>query len=309
MDDWQTLSTAVNSLMNNATEKMEALTASATLLTEGSGADTLVAMRETTSWSNRLTEQYIAQAAIAASMVGDEGGSSCSRSPDGTYQGHFSIGVASDNSSQPGTQRRKMLSASDRSNAIAQTLSWESWGGYFIGASSEDTNAGGWALEAEGMDTPERARWVGGSGRNRLVGGLFLHTTRNPAQVTCSTHSKWAMGCSKSVIPLAEKSSRNALVAFLKQLFAGAGNSAYPYGVDPVFLRSSSLYTPDLVGCEDQWYNVSDPAEVPPATGVPYGYYHRALTVSPPLEAYMQGPVRTFLVLVVLRNCSHIILP
>jgi hypothetical protein len=262
--------------MTSATQNMEAFTAAAASLSEGSGAETLVSLKETTSWSNRLTEQYVAQAAMAAAAGGFEGATSCGRGLNGTHDSHFAIVTAAEDSPN---QARRLLSAGGGAST-GQEPSWQTWDGYSIGTRREGTNAGGWGLEAQGMDTPERARWLGGSGRNRLVGGLFLHTTRKAVGLTCSTGSKWAMGCSRSTVPLAEVSSKNAVLAFLKQLFAGAGDLIHPYGVDPVFLRSSSLYNPDLVGREGQWYNISDPSEVPPTTGVPYGYYHRPLKVS-----------------------------
>jgi hypothetical protein len=76
------------------------------------------------------------------------------------------------------------------------------------------------------------------------------------------------------------------VLAHLAQLFGSSGVATNAYGVDPVFLRSSDLYEPGLVGQEGAFYNSSNPAEVPPATGIPFGYFHRPLQVRPPAAWY-----------------------
>jgi hypothetical protein len=80
------------------------------------------------------------------------------------------------------------------------------------------------------------------------------------------------------VAPLARNPS--VVTAYLSSLFAGDGNEVFPYGVDPAFLGSSqSLYQPELQGTKGWYYNASDPAQVPPTTKAPYGFFHRHLQV------------------------------
>lgn len=79
------------------------------------------------------------------------------------------------------------------------------------------------------------------------------------------------------MVPLAQ--NHTALLAYLSTLFSGDTNDVYPYGTDPIFLRSSGLYDPDQSGHEGDYYNTTDPLEVPPTTGAPYGFFHRGLQV------------------------------
>lgn len=84
--------------------------------------------------------------------------------------------------------------------------------------------------------------------------------------------------CQKSAVPLARNTT--LLSQYLSTLFAGDTDDVYPYGVDPAFLRTSeALYRPELQGHESWFYNASDPAEVPPTTGTPYGFFHQQLKV------------------------------
>lgn len=84
--------------------------------------------------------------------------------------------------------------------------------------------------------------------------------------------------CQKSTVPLARDAS--LVKAYLASLFAG-DDEIYPYGVDPAFLPSSNaLYKPDLQGLQAQYYNSSDPMQLPPTTNAPFGFFHRHLQVS-----------------------------
>jgi zinc transporter 1/2/3 len=89
--------------------------------------------------------------------------------------------------------------------------------------------------------------------------------------------AKLDFACQKFAIPLAKNAS--ALSSFLSSLFASETDNLLPYGVDPAFLRSSSLYQPQLQGRVGWFYNTSNPQEVPPATEMPHGFYHRSLQV------------------------------
>lgn len=79
-------------------------------------------------------------------------------------------------------------------------------------------------------------------------------------------------------MPLARNAS--TVAAYLASLFAGDDNEVSPYGVDPAFLHSSqALYRPELQGKEGWFYNTSDPLQVSPVTGTPFGFFHRSLQV------------------------------
>ncbi|GAX82864.1 hypothetical protein CEUSTIGMA_g10291.t1 [Chlamydomonas eustigma] len=60
---------------------------------------------------------------------------------------------------------------------------------------------------------------------------------------------------------------------FYARLFAGKNNSIYPYGVDPVFLQTSSLYNPVIFNNMPLFYNTSDDQQIS-VNGIPYGFHH-----------------------------------
>jgi hypothetical protein len=286
LQDWQQLLGGVQPLMANATRNADSIASAAAAMAAASG-DTLVASREAATWSSRLTEQYVAQAALVQTVTDmQDGDVACDRAATGTYVGHFTLAAfssapvgASNSTGSSSGMRRRLLAG----GAEAVTGQVELWEGYLL---DQQPSEGGWGMEAAGVDTPEQQRWLGAAGSNRMVGGLFLHTTRRAPQLHCSASSftaQYALRCSKSAVPLLREGAAGSVsqvANYLAQLFAGAGNDIYPYGVDPVFLRSSSLYRPELLGSEGDYYNTSDPAEVPPTTGTPYGFFHRDLEVS-----------------------------
>ncbi len=75
-------------------------------------------------------------------------------------------------------------------------------------------------------------------------------------------------------------SNTGAALAYLSALFAGDTNDRHPYGTDPVFLRNSVLYEPDLADNVGDYYNTSGGAEEVSVTGAPFGFFHRGLQVS-----------------------------
>ncbi|GIL51198.1 hypothetical protein Vafri_7273 [Volvox africanus] len=125
-----------------------------------------------------------------------------------------------------------------------------------------------------------RPRYAGPRIDNRIVGGLLLHTTRRTLrslaeaadQSTC--FSELDASCNRYDVAFLQTSDKAA--SYLRRLYAGINNSLAPYGVDPIFLRSSSLYREDLTSKLSWYYNASDPSEVSP-TGTPYGFTARPL--------------------------------
>lgn len=105
-----------------------------------------------------------------------------------------------------------------------------------------------------------------------LIGQSYLYVAGSGFE------AQFDFSCQKSAVPLVRDPS--VVKAYLS-LFAGDDNDAFPYGVDPAFLRSSqALYQPELQGKEGWYYNTTDPAKVPPTTKAPYGFFHRHLQVS-----------------------------
>jgi hypothetical protein len=287
LGDWSTFTHNVTALATNASANADALTAAAANM-EAAGRDTQTLMQEAAAWGSRLTQQYVAETAMIADVVA--GGMMyvavpCARATSGAVDAHFQVSRANSSS----TRRRSLLQARGGGAAAVNQGSvidseYEEWQGYSLSGGDTAAGEGGaWGREAAAVDTPDRARYLGAE-RNRLVAGLFLHTTRKPTQLTCDNAGRLAqlaLGCNKLSISFVTPGSNSSsgVLAYLAALLGPSGTDLNPYGVDPVYLRSSSLYQPDLVGLEEQYYNTSDGAQVPNATGVPYGYYPRSLKV------------------------------
>jgi zinc transporter 1/2/3 len=292
LSDWLALRAALTPLIANATANADAEVAAAAAFAAAT-SDTQAAMKEAATWSGRLTEQYVAQAAMVADVV--SGGMlfkapPCNRSS--VVHAHFQVqrgppsGTTGSSSSSSSSRRLQQLV----NTSTPVSGQYEAWQGYVLDQQAASSQ-GGWGLQAAGWDTPERARYLGPPGRNRLVAGLLLHATRKPTQLTCDPFTlsqRFTLGCAKSSVPHAQDQASNTtssssgaggVMAYLAQLFGPTGVNTHPYGVDPVFLRSSDLYQPGLVGQEGAFYNTSNPAEVVPATGIPFGYFHRPLRV------------------------------
>jgi hypothetical protein len=302
----------VSALADRAATGFDAQTASFAALS-GAMSDTVVSMREAASYAERLLEEYVNQQVMldAATGAGGGGAAGCMRpSPfavrfNVTFRGRAAgggAGAAADANATNATAnvtaaatRRRLLqggagdtTAGTAGAAAASTTGVGSgsggsgtlvsgelveWQGYRLGVEACSANWG-----ADTALAPERPRTVGGAGGNRVIGGLFLHATRRAAAAACAPGSRAAalsFDCARAAagVPL----PRNASAAAAAALAASSPGALAPYGVDPAFLRSSALYRPELAGLEGLYYNASDPAEVAPATGAPYGFHHRRL--------------------------------
>ncbi|EFJ47854.1 hypothetical protein VOLCADRAFT_91478 [Volvox carteri f. nagariensis] len=114
---------------------------------------------------------------------------------------------------------------------------------------------------------------------SRLVGGVLLHAVRRPFDEHghCTDpradFSNLNFDCVRHYIP----GERGNSSSFLKALLGGESDSLGPYGVDPVFLKGSSMYDIQLADKVSHYYNTtSGSAEVSP-TGAPHLYFHRPL--------------------------------
>ncbi|EFJ49406.1 hypothetical protein VOLCADRAFT_89802 [Volvox carteri f. nagariensis] len=148
---------------------------------------------------------------------------------------------------------------------------------------SSSNNAGG---------VTARKRYSGVRSSNRVIGGLLLHTTRRPfllprwhsSRSSASTGmlqqqpvgtcggSKFAasLGSNNRCYLHDGRSDRQscdtaACSSNAQQTYSAADDapsiSLAPYGVDPVFLRSSSLFREDLISQLNWYYNTSDPSQ------------------------------------------------
>lgn len=78
-----------------------------------------------------------------------------------------------------GASRHLLQSAAESTSAGDQITVWN---GYQLAVSDRSRN---WAIDE--TDAPEQARYVGAApGHNKLVAGLFLHTTRKTRTGSCT---------------------------------------------------------------------------------------------------------------------------
>eukprot|EP00798_Chlamydomonas_sp_ICE-L_P026813 gene26815-4407_t len=168
------------------------------------------------------------------------------------------------NSNSSGGHRRKVLQTQEANSEESA----RSWSGYFLGAPSEFSTS-----DDEEWLKALAYRYVGMK-NNRIIGGLLLHTTRMLDDADCSADSlSNRLDAACSINSLRSTLSRNgASDEVLDQLFATDADRSY--GIDPVFLRSSTLYDTSLSDQYDLYYNTSSSSEVGP-NGVPLGFRWR----------------------------------
>eukprot|EP00798_Chlamydomonas_sp_ICE-L_P030221 gene30221-35209_t len=166
--------------------------------------------------------------------------------------------------SSSGGRRRKVLQTQKENSEESA----RSWSGYFLGAPSEFST-----LDDEEWKKALANRYVGMK-NNRIIGGLLLHTTRMSEDADCSADSlSNRLDATCSINSLRSTLRRNgASDEVLDQLFATDAERSY--GIDPVFLRPSTLYDTSLSDQYDLYYNTSSSPEVGP-NGVPLGFRWR----------------------------------
>ncbi|KAG2451339.1 hypothetical protein HYH02_003943 [Chlamydomonas schloesseri] len=133
---------------------------------------------------------------------------------------------------------------------------------------------------------PQRDRVLFPSQSLYMVGGVLLHATRRVVDelgrcndTRAARFRQLNFDCVRhtvgSIAPLSE--------ATKDRLFATELDSRHPYGVDPVFLPSSSLYDSRLSDSVAQYYNTTAGSGEVAATGAPYAFHHR------PLQGFADG--------------------
>jgi len=136
--------------------------------------------------------------------------------------------------------------------------------GYRIVAGLEDTSL--W--DRASASAMVRNRYIGGPDRNKVLGGLFLHQTRQ--SVNTSYCDKSTLGPFNGALPGAKFTTLSADCRqreFLKNLDDNGttfdawevtiGDPVHPYGSDPVWVRSSQLFQVGMAGNEGNYYNMT----------------------------------------------------
>ncbi|GLC42756.1 hypothetical protein PLESTM_001376400 [Pleodorina starrii] len=119
-----------------------------------------------------------------------------------------------------------------------------------------------------------------------LVGGVMLHVVRRPMdeQGRCvdprGVFTRLNFDCARHKVPGVKYSTlpgTSSVYSLLTELFGTETNSQHPYGTDPIFLPSSSLYDASLADKVNQYYNTTPGSGEVSVTGAPYSYFAKRL--------------------------------
>jgi hypothetical protein len=135
------------------------------------------------------------------------------------------------------------------------------WKGYAVESGSKPVEPDAMAQGARA----DLARWVGaGSGRNLLLGGLSVHQTRDarlPAEGTDVCGGRFgSLTTACAELRFLDATAQASGVAGDLQVQAWITelrDPMHPYGSDPVFESTNTLYIPSLANNEERFYNTS----------------------------------------------------
>lgn len=137
------------------------------------------------------------------------------------------------------------------------------YGGYELEVAAGRPPAG-LTVTYDSRGIPERRRTAGARG-NRVVGGLMLHQVRRRLdQVVLGRDSE---ACQSKFGPLRAECVRSKYSTKNLQDLGGIGE-------DPVFDRSSSIYSPDVAGRAWAYYNFSEGNSEISTLKLPFGFTH-----------------------------------
>lgn len=186
---WPSVFVSVQSLVGEFASMVTALSASAdaaatkfdqqkavAVALSAAMQDSITSMREAAALAEQLQAKYVEQTVMMdAATGGIIEDWSCARTPDW----EVSFAVNSSTTSTPAVSPSRRLLAVDGSRAGDQLTLWQ---GYQFAMAGRARN---WAVDETGA--PEQARYIGAApGHNKLVAGLFLHTTRQARAASCS---------------------------------------------------------------------------------------------------------------------------
>uniref|UniRef100_A0A061QSZ8 Polycystin cation channel PKD1/PKD2 domain-containing protein n=1 Tax=Tetraselmis sp. GSL018 TaxID=582737 RepID=A0A061QSZ8_9CHLO len=152
--------------------------------------------------------------------------------------------------------------------------------GYRLVAELEDPRA----LDLRGA--ANRARFVGGPDRNRVLGGMLIHQTRKGTDTSyCDEASETFAGR----LPASKftKLSSDCLQKGYLQAYNASddlyglwdevrSDPLHPFGSDPIWIHSSKLFKFSMGGMESGYYNMSEGSyEVNPFSGAMYAHFQR----------------------------------
>jgi hypothetical protein len=168
--------TALGASADAAAAKFDLQKSAATTLS-ASMQDSITSMREAAALAEQLQAKYVEQTVMLdAATGGIIEDWSCSRTLD--WEVGFTV-RSSTAAVGAGAARRLLQSDADGSAAGDQLTLWQ---GYQLDVADKNRN---WLVDE--TDAPEQARYVGAApGHNKLVAGLFMHSTRKLRSASCS---------------------------------------------------------------------------------------------------------------------------
>ncbi|KAL0024068.1 hypothetical protein WJX79_002467 [Trebouxia sp. C0005] len=118
--------------------------------------------------------------------------------------------------------------------------------------------------------TNQQLSRVVGWNSNQVVGGLLLQSTRKTVTKSCNRRfAKFTLDCTDTAV-IYDAATGEVVVQ------ANTTGGLLPYGVDAVFLQTSSVYDASLSKAD--FYNVSSTVDITPYIGTPYGFHARSMS-------------------------------
>ncbi|GMH32250.1 hypothetical protein BSKO_00084 [Bryopsis sp. KO-2023] len=255
-------------------------------------SETIAAVKEQLAQTLRLLEVIAERQQFLDFLVGSEDGEVCDRDFRGAISAEFTLNefegsvfgkrkrsrllLGYENQDREGIeeeyQQRHLLQrrggtstqkTGGRSLGDDSGLFGDQWDGYLVEMAKN--------LDFVDLDAvANRRRYA--FGRNRVIGGLFLHQTRKIIDRGCQRRfSTLDFNCQKTAIYSA--SSEGTIAAGYERLFAGLSSNTHSFGTDPVFIKTTPVYSDRLYQKEGDYYNISDPEETS-ITGAPFAFHH-----------------------------------
>ena len=136
--------------------------------------------------------------------------------------------------------------------------------GYRISAFQDDLRA-----TADLSKAAIRNRYIGAPDRNRVLGGVLVHQIRSAVDSTyCDNPTEGPLGGRLPGAKFTKLGNLCAQHAFLKSLQDNGTyfkkweevnrDPVHPFGSDPMWIRSSRLFKPNLGGSEGDFYNMTE---------------------------------------------------
>ncbi|KAL0034115.1 hypothetical protein WJX79_009686 [Trebouxia sp. C0005] len=170
--------------------------------------------------------------------------------------------VSNDTAAESTETRRKLL----------QSTALDTWEGYLVAAAASSTTEGAGTLAQQLL----RKRYVGITGSNKVVGALEVQQIMESQVCQSTRFNKLAPVC--GTVQVVGIPNASALATGDVEPASASGG----IGLDPVFQTWSNLWSLDVTGEQDQYYNMTQGSGDVDSVGNPYGFTQTPLAQHTP---------------------------